>query len=83
LEKAFVPWLVKSAFVEPLITRALSAVAVIDIPSTLTSWLMENHAKDAVDIKTAETRSMANAGISLLESFIIFLLFKMILDLLY
>jgi hypothetical protein len=67
----------------PAITRELSAVAVIFIPVAVTSLLMENHAKDAVDIKTAETISIAIAGISLLESFIIFLLFKMILDLLY
>jgi hypothetical protein len=73
----------KSALDFKLIKRDEGADAVIVRPVAVTASFMENHAKDAVDIRTAETRSMANAGISLLESFIIFLLFKIVLDLLY
>jgi hypothetical protein len=59
-----------------LIQRDAGATAVTCIPVAVTSLFIVNHAKDAVDIITAATRSMANAGISLRVFFIFFLLFE-------
>jgi hypothetical protein len=52
-----------------------SAEAVTFIPVASTVSFIANHAKDAVDINTAETKSMTNAGMSFLVSFIVSLLF--------
>jgi carboxypeptidase PM20D1 len=52
-----------------------SASAVTFIPVAVTVSFIANHAKDAVDINTAETKSMINAGMSFLVSFIVSLLF--------
>ena len=52
----------------------LAEETVTDIPLASAVVFTENHANEAVDIITAETRSMASAGRSLRESFIVFLL---------